>query len=78
MFREATFARLEVDKNSVISDGTYSPVYRGHLGEFINVAVKIIEIKRSTFNSSQEKALLRLEHPNVARLLHVDEQDDYR
>lgn len=78
MFRVfTTYTRLEVDRSAVIYNGTYGPVYRGNLGSF-DVAVKVVEIKRSTVNNNQEKALLRLEHPNIVRLIHVDQQGEYR
>lgn len=70
--------RLETDKSVFISDGAYGPVFRGKVDQFIDVAVKLIEIKQLVNDNKQEKSLLRLDHPNVVRLLCVDQQGEYR
>ncbi|KAI9554670.1 hypothetical protein GHT06_019943 [Daphnia sinensis] len=69
--------RLEIkfDRSALLGKGGYSSVYRG-VFKGCEVAVKRVENFRS--NSREEEAFLRLDHPNVVKLLHCESDWDFR
>jgi serine/threonine protein kinase len=64
------------DKEKILGRGDYGKVF---LGEFRNekVAVKRIKLSKVKRHSRREK-LQRLNHPNVVKLLHIEEDPRYR
>lgn len=66
--------QLELDK--VLGRGRYGFVFKGLL-KGIEVAVKRIQLVDFE-NQREQIALQRFEHPNVIRLIHVEEDEHFR
>jgi serine/threonine protein kinase len=68
---------LTFDRQNVLGVGGFGTVYQGVWGK-TKVAVKRILIKDAASNEQEEKALKLLDHPNVIKLFHVEEDQDFK
>jgi serine/threonine protein kinase len=68
---------LTFDRQKVLGVGGFGTVYEGVWGG-TKVAVKRILIKDAASNEQEEKALKMLHHPNVIKLFHVEEDQDFK
>jgi serine/threonine protein kinase len=68
---------LTFDRQNVLGVGGFGTVYQGVWGE-TKVAVKRIVIKDAASNEQEEKALKLLDHPNVIKLFHMEEDQDFK
>lgn len=74
---------LRLERETVLGRGTYGTVFRGTYND-IPVAVKRIElVKLETPTSStdqdraEEEVLKRLDHSNVVKLLHCEQDETF-
>ncbi len=68
---------LTFHRTKILGEGGFGTVYEGVWGE-TRVAVKRILIKDASSNEQEEKALKMLDHTNVIKLLHVEEDQDFK
>jgi serine/threonine-protein kinase/endoribonuclease IRE1 len=67
-----------LDKETILGNGDYGDVF---LGEWNSKRVAVKQIKLSemkTQKQEDELTLMRLDHPNVVKLLHVEDDSTYR
>jgi hypothetical protein len=71
--------RLTIDRAKILGKGNYGIVYEGALGE-IKVAVKRIPLENVAIisNEQEEMALKILDHTNVIKLFHVEEDQNFK
>ena len=70
-----------VDKNKILGKGGFGSVFLGTLGiKRLPVAVKRIELMKMDETSSkrEEEALGNLDHLNVIKLFHAEDDEDFR
>ncbi|XP_046438240.1 serine/threonine-protein kinase/endoribonuclease IRE1-like [Daphnia pulex] len=58
--------------------GGFATVFEGTLRDGVKVAVKRIVVGDAATNEQEEKALKMLNHPNVIKLFHVEEDLDFK
>jgi serine/threonine protein kinase len=68
---------LSFDRQKILGEGGFATVFEGAWGG-VKVAVKRILIKDAVSNEQEEKALKMLDHPNVIKLFHVEEDQDFK
>ena len=73
---------LTFDRTKVLGEGAFGIVYEGvwadkTKGE-IKVAVKRIPINRTASDEREEKAMKMVDHINVNKLFHVEEDQDFK
>ncbi len=68
---------LSFDRHKVLGKGIYGTVYEGVWGE-VKVAVKRILLRDAASNEQEEKALKMLDHTNVIKLFHVENDQDLK
>jgi serine/threonine protein kinase len=68
---------LKFDRKKVLGEGGFAKVYEGVWGG-TKVAVKRIVVGDAATNEQEEKALKMLDHPNVIKLFHVEEDQDFK
>jgi serine/threonine protein kinase len=68
---------IKIDRKQILGQGGYGIVYKGLWGEEA-VAVKRIQLANTESNEKEEKALEKLNHPNVIKLLDVEIDKDFR
>ena len=68
---------LTFDRAKVLGKGGFGIVFEGVLGEN-KVAVKRIPIDHAATNEQEERALKTLDHINVNKLFHVEEDQDFK
>jgi serine/threonine protein kinase len=68
---------LTFDRQKVLGVGGFGTVYEGVWGES-KVAVKRFLIGDAASNEQEEKALKMLDHTNVIKLFHVEEDQDIK
>ncbi len=74
---------LSYDDNEILGKGTAGFVFRGSFGQDKNpVAVKRVQLaslrKDEEFQKREEDALASLDHPNVVKLFHVEDDFTFR
>jgi hypothetical protein len=67
---------LMSNRRKVMGKGTHSTVFEEHW-RGIPVAVKRVPNHFSS-NEREERALLKLNHPNVIKLLHIDSDKHFK
>lgn len=81
---------LDYDKNQILGQGSYGTVFKGRLvkkngddAQVLDVAIKRLEKLNLNYKNddaiSMERKLIKqkkLNHPNVVKFLHSEEQDD--
>eukprot|EP00929_Paragymnodinium_shiwhaense_P039814 TRINITY_DN20862_c0_g1_i6.p1 TRINITY_DN20862_c0_g1~~TRINITY_DN20862_c0_g1_i6.p1 ORF type:complete len:674 (+),score=118.66 TRINITY_DN20862_c0_g1_i6:206-2227(+) len=67
-------ATCSLDERRVLGRGRESTVYRGHLEEGLEVAVKVLEASLTTTSVREIEVLTRCHHPNVVMLLGWSEE----
>ena len=73
---ESVSLSISIDREKVLGKGRYGIVYEGTwMGR--KVAVKRIQIE-NVENNKEEKALQKLDHPNVVKLYHIESDSDFR
>ena len=80
--------RISYDKNHKLGQGGYGFIYRGYLLDVINENIKIpVAVKRIMIENGvddeesatdRELIQLKLDHPNVAKLLHWEGDTTFR
>jgi serine/threonine protein kinase len=68
---------LTFDRQKVLGVGGFGTVYQGVWGE-TKVAVKRILVGDAATTEQEEMALKILNHPNVIKLFHVEEDLDFK
>ena len=68
---------IEFHRQKVLGKGGFATVYEGVWGES-KVAVKRFLIGDAASNEQEEKALKMLDHVNVIKLFHVEEDQDFK
>jgi predicted Ser/Thr protein kinase len=70
-------SKLTFDRRKVLGKGGFSTVYEGAWGG-VKVAVKRFFKGDASSNEQEEKALKMLDHVNVIKLFHVEEDQDFK
>ena len=67
------------ERNRILGRGTIACVFYGTLNQ-VPVAVKRIQLHdlEESFQIREETAMRQLDHPNVVKLLHVEENEDFK
>jgi serine/threonine protein kinase len=68
---------LRIDRKKILGRGGYGVVYEGNWGE-TKVAIKRIPRDNAAGGKQEEDALKRLNHENIIKLFHVEEDPDFR
>lgn len=66
---------IEFNRKVVLGEGGFGSVYLGNF-EGREVAVKRVQLRFA--NKREEDALRELDHPNVIKLFHCKNDDDFR
>jgi serine/threonine protein kinase len=70
---------LTFDRQKILGEGGFATVYEGVWGESENkVAVKRILVGDAATTEQEEKALKMLDHRNVMKLFHVENNQDLK
>ena len=67
----------DLDKNKLLGQGAFGKVFEA-VWCAKPVAIKRIALSDITSNQREEEALQRLDHPNVIKLLHVENDPMFR
>ena len=67
----------DLSLNKILGKGGFGIVFEG-VWCAIPVAIKRIALSDITSNQREEEALQRLDHPNVIKLLHVENDPMFR
>jgi hypothetical protein len=67
----------KTDNKIILGQGGYGIVYED-IWDGRKVAVKRIEIFRTTNNEREEDAMHKLDHRNVVKLFHVEKDKDFK
>jgi serine/threonine-protein kinase/endoribonuclease IRE1 len=72
--------KVEIDRDQILGQGGYGIVYKGFWGpNRIPVAVKRLQLMVHLDTSEKEdEALLKLNHQNVIKLYHAENDTDFR
>jgi len=68
---------LTLDRNKILGVGGFATVFEG-AWDGKKVAVKRIPVEKAASNEPEVKALKMLDHPNVIKLFHVKEDQDFK
>ena len=70
---------MTFERSRILGRGTFACVFFGTLNE-IPVAVKRIQLHdlEESFKKWEETAMKQLNHENVVKLLHVEENEDFK
>jgi serine/threonine protein kinase len=76
------FTTNDLSKNEILGKGGYGTVFEGVWCDK-PAAIKRIELinisgKEERKNRREEEAMLKLDHPNVIKLLHVESDSTFR
>ena len=71
------------DRKKCIGEGGFAQVFEGNWGKsWLKVAVKRIQLpskeKEKEKSKREENALRALEHPNIVKLYHVEEDENFK
>ena len=69
--------KIIIDKNKILGQGGYGTVFEGPWGNE-KFAVKRILLENIDNDNKEEKALLKLDHPNVIKLYHVESDENFK
>lgn len=75
LFHISVLPLIKIDKDTVLGEGRYGIVYKGTLSGK-QAAIKRIQLTH--INENEEKALKKLNHPNVIELLHIESDNEFR
>ena len=67
----------DLSSNKILGKGAFGTVYEGVWSEEL-VAIKRIQLSDITSNEREEEALKKLDHPNVIKLLHIENDPMFR
>jgi hypothetical protein len=68
---------LTLDRKKILGEGGFAMVFEGAL-DGVKVAVKRIPLEKAACNEPEVKALQMLDHTNVIKLFHVEEDQDFK
>ena len=71
--------KLHYDRRDILGDGGFGVVFKGNF-DGVDVAIKRIELARlrsTTFTDREIKYQREMNHPNVVKLLHVEEDENF-
>jgi serine/threonine protein kinase len=68
---------LTLDRKKILGEGGFAIVFEGVL-DGVKVAVKRIPLEKAASNEPEVKALQMLDHTNVIKLFHVEENQDFK
>ena len=68
--------QIDYYRNELLGEGGFAKVFDGRWNEK-KVAVKRVQLL-DVGSTQEEEALQRLNHPNVIKLFHVENNDDFR
>jgi serine/threonine protein kinase len=71
----ASYEMLRFDRSKILGKGGFATVFEG-VWNGRAVAVKRVLLKNTKFHG--EDALVRLDHPNVIKMLHEERDEDFR
>ncbi|KZS11439.1 Uncharacterized protein APZ42_024219 [Daphnia magna] len=66
--------KILIDGNPLLGQGTYATVFKGTFGGR-EVAVKRVQLHH--VDKREEDAMLKLEHPNIVKLLYYEKDNDF-
>ncbi|XP_045028594.1 serine/threonine-protein kinase/endoribonuclease ire-1-like [Daphnia magna] len=66
--------KIKIDRNALLGEGGFGTVFKGEFGGR-KVAVKRVELH--LVDKREEDAMLKLEHPNIVKLLHCEKDEDF-
>ncbi|KAK4011260.1 hypothetical protein OUZ56_020373 [Daphnia magna] len=66
--------KIQIDRNALLGEGGFGTVFKGEFGGR-KVAVKRVELHH--VDKREEEAMLKLEHPNIVKLLHCEKDEDF-
>ncbi|KAI9556436.1 hypothetical protein GHT06_016224 [Daphnia sinensis] len=66
--------KIWFDRDSLLGSGAFGMVFKGKFGGR-EVAVKRVELHRA--NKREEEAMLKLDHPNIVKLLHCEKDNNF-
>ncbi|KAK4014950.1 hypothetical protein OUZ56_027462 [Daphnia magna] len=67
--------KIWLNRDAVLGQGGFAAVFKGKFGGR-EVAVKRVELLK--VDKREEDAMLKLEHPNIVKLLHVEKDNDFK
>ncbi|KAK4014944.1 hypothetical protein OUZ56_027456 [Daphnia magna] len=67
--------KIWLNRDAVLGQGGFAAVFKGKFGGR-EVAVKRVELFK--VDKREEDAMLKLEHPNIVKLLHVEKDNDFK
>ena len=67
----------DLSSNKILGKGAFGTVYEGVWCAKL-VAIKRIQLSDLASNEREEEALQKLDHPNVIKLLHVENDPMFR
>ncbi|XP_046636657.1 probable serine/threonine-protein kinase fhkE [Daphnia pulicaria] len=68
---------LTLDRKKILGEGGFAIVFEG-AWDGVKVAVKRIPLEKAVSIEQEVKALQMLDHPNVIKLFHMEEDQDFR
>ena len=68
--------QIDYYRNELLGEGGFAKVFDGRWNEK-KVAVKRVQLL-DVGSTQEEEALQRLNHPNVVKLFHVENNEDFR
>jgi hypothetical protein len=68
---------VTLDRKKILGVGGFATVFEG-AWRGVKVAVKRIPLEKAAGNEQEEKALKMLDHTNVIKLFHVEEDQDFK
>ncbi|KAK4012741.1 hypothetical protein OUZ56_024977 [Daphnia magna] len=66
--------KIWFDRDALLGEGFFGTVFKGKFGGR-EVAVKRVELRH--VDKREEEAMLKLEHPNIIKLLHCEKDNDF-
>ena len=75
--QESGTQQLQYDETSVLGEGSSGFIFRGTLNG-LQVAVKRVQLVQIKTSVKECQALLDLDHPNIVKLLHVEDDPFFR
>ena len=69
--------KIIINKSKILGQGGYGTVFEGTWGNE-KFAVKRILLEKIDNDNKEERALQKLNHPNVIKLYHVESDKNYK
>lgn len=70
--------QIEYDIQKMLGSGGHSFVFLGKYGQNTVAVKRVQKVQIPSEGSREEEALKQLNHPNIVKLLHVEDQQHFR